>query len=865
MVLGNRNENFSDFKKGKLRSFILSIISPIAHSFKRIYEICITEVLEVRNKILKIEKGTISEEVKKNIEKDISELYLKHELYNIRKESYLTYHEQKDLIDICAKCLTACSSFKNRSKLFDEPSNDFVNKSIIELSYLSSELKRYDNEEFIQQRIQKYDYLFQKSSFPLDNSQKRAIVTDDTHNLVVAGAGSGKTEVLITRTAYLTERAPDKVDAKKILILAYQNKAAEEVKNRLKDRFSIEEAEVRTFHSLGKKILEEGSKISGKETPKLKFSGSNFNKEFSNYIDHLFNLRKTNGDFQKKIVDYMRLYHDNEVIKSQEDFQKKEEFYKYMANLTYTALDGTEVKSEAERAILNFFISHNLNGERVKIRYEDPARWMMYTDSNGNKKSPKPDFFFPDYDIYLEHWAIDKNGGVPDWFEGKNASEEYKLGMKRKKEKFAQQDKYSLVEIASYEFKGEKFEEILIERMTKALKIKYPNKDFKFTPIPYDQLISRVNYGCKESVRGLSFNISRFITIAKTYNLPPESVKQRLRSERWSAKQEAFAGIALDIYELYENELRAENKIDFADMINLAVKELKENQELYRNSFAQILIDEYQDISAQRYELIRELMKKNGGCKLFCVGDDWQSIMGFSGSDLDFFVNFPEYFDHPARTDLSVNYRSCKSIVDTGAEVIKHNRGSHIEKNTFARNTTENPIKIYVSKYNRRSTNLYYSQIASHCVYSIKHYLDDGYEPKDILLLSRIGKNLKMKNMLMEYAKTQAVPISFDGSKNPNKIPFMTVHKSKGLQAKAVFLLDVVEDLYGFPCEIENPDIFEPAILSRKRDRYEEERRLFYVAVTRAMNDLIIYTRKDSVSKFIHEIENKVTFYELNN
>ncbi|MPM33052.1 ATP-dependent DNA helicase Rep [bioreactor metagenome] len=122
-----------------------------------------------------------------------------------------------------------------------------------------------------------------------------------------------------------------------------------------------------------------------------------------------------------------------------------------------------------------------------------------------------------------------------------------------------------------------------------------------------------------------------------------------------------------------------------------------------------------------------------------------------------------------------------------------------------------------------------------------------------------------MKNTLIEYAKTQAVPISFDGSKNPNKIPFMTVHKSKGLQAKAVFLLDVVEDLYGFPCEIENPDIFEPAILSRKRDRYEEERRLFYVAVTRAMNDLIIYTRKDSVSKFIHEIENKVTFYELNN
>ncbi|WP_410509498.1 UvrD-helicase domain-containing protein [Methanosarcina hadiensis] len=865
MVSGNRNENFPGFKKGKLVSFILSIISPITHSSKRIYEICITKILEVRNKILKIEKGTINKEVKESIEKDISELYLKHELYNVGKETYLTYHERKDLIDTCGKCLAICSSFKNRSKLFDDTSNDFIKKSIVELSFLLSEFEKYDNEEFINQRIRKYDYLFQKSSFPLDSSQKRAIVTDDTHNLVVAGAGSGKTEVLITRAAYLTEREPDKVDAKKILILAYQNKAAEEVKKRLKERFGIEGAEIRTFHSLGKKIQEEGSKISGKEIPRLKFSGSNFDKEFSNYIDQLFSNRKINEDFQKKIADYMRLYHDNAVIKSQEDFEKKEEFYKYMANLTYTALDGTEVKSEAERAILNFFISHNLNGERIRILYENPARWMEYTDSEGNKKVPRPDFFFPDYDIYLEHWALDKNGKVPDWFEGKNAPEEYKLGMKRKKEKFARQDRYSLVEIASYEFKGEKFEEILIERMTKALKIKFPDKDFEFIPVPYDQLINRVNYGCKESVRGLSFNVSRFITIAKTYNLSPENIKQRLRSERWSAKQEAFARIALDIYELYEDELRTENKIDFADMINLAVKELKEDQELYRNSFAQILIDEYQDISAQRYQLIRELMKKNNGCKLFCVGDDWQSIMGFSGSDLDFFVNFHEYFDHPARTDLSVNYRSCKSIVDTGAEIIKYNRGSQIEKETFAKNAADNPIRIYVSKHNRRSANIYYSQIASHCICSIKHYLDDGYEAKDILLLSRIGKNLKMKNMLMEYAKTQGVPISFDGSKNPSKIPFMTVHKSKGLQAKIVFLLDVVEDLYGFPCEIENPDIFEPAILSRKRDRYEEERRLFYVAVTRAMNDLVIYTRKDSVSKFIHEIENKVTFYELNN
>ena len=152
-----------------------------------------------------MKKECISEEVKENIGKDISDLYQRYELYNTRKETYLTYHERKNLIDTCKKCLNTCSFFKNRSKLLDEPSNDFVKKSITELSYLLSEFEIYNNEEFIQQRIQKYDYLFQKSSFPLDSSQKRAIVTDDTHNLVVAGAGSGKTEVLITRAAYLTQ------------------------------------------------------------------------------------------------------------------------------------------------------------------------------------------------------------------------------------------------------------------------------------------------------------------------------------------------------------------------------------------------------------------------------------------------------------------------------------------------------------------------------------------------------------------------------------------------------------------------------------------------------------------------------------
>ena len=162
---------------------------------------------------------------------------------------------------------------------------------------------------------------------------------------------------------------------------------------------------------------------------------------------------------------------------------------------------------------------------------------------------------------------------------------------------------------------------------------------------------------CKESINDLSKNCAQFIQIAKTYHLTPPDVRNRLTDEKWTRRQHAFANVAVRLYHRYEVDLRTKNCIDFADMIDRSIEELHSQDSLFKNVFDHILIDEYQDISTQRSDLIKALMDKNEGCKLFCVGDDWQSIMGFTGSNLDFFVNFGNYFDHPARTDLTVNYR----------------------------------------------------------------------------------------------------------------------------------------------------------------------------------------------------------------
>jgi DNA helicase-4 len=517
-----------------------------------------------------------------------------------------------------------------------------------------------------------------------------------------------------------------------------------------------------------------------------------------------------------------------------------------MQNLTYTTLDGKKVKSEGERTIFNFLFTHKINEKYINFRYEHPAEWMNYKNEKDEIKTPKPDFYLPEYNIYIEHWAIDERGNVPEWFD-----QDYRKGMNAKIERFKQQKKYSLVETTYGEFKSNNFIGHFENKLIKEIRRKYSDKDFVLTEMGYSEIVERVWKNCKESMERNPRDIANFITKAKTNGLTPEKILERLEKENWSPKQKAFADLALVIYKDYEKDLRLTNEIDFSDMINQAILELEKNGSLFENSFDHILIDEYQDISRQRYLLIKTLMAKNSNCKLFCVGDDWQSIMGFAGSNLDFFIKFEEYFDHPARTDLSINYRSIKSIVDAGAELIKYNGDGQLKKQTIANNNYEKKIRVF--SYSHKNPSIYQQQIAEHCVNIVKEYQMKGYSPQDIMILYR-AKKIQLLNRINECAGFNNVNIK-ENSKSPCYSPIMTVHKSKGLQAKVVFLLCVDRGLYGFPSEIEDPFIFEPAMYGKLNNKEEEERRLFYVAITRSKEDVIIYTQKDNESMFLDEIQ----------
>lgn len=783
---------------------------------------------------LALKKNKILERIERQVQNELNSI--RSQIETIQNSGTYLIHTDKERCISCLELLETDLTFLGKNGILEQELIE-VNKN--ELRKCHQTISNY-NKKLIEQRRRDYSYLWNKGLLSLDEEQQVAIVTDDKYNLVVAAAGSGKTEVLTTRIAYLIARKPDSVQPKRILAIAYTRKAKEEIERRLLDRYNLRDVNVKTFHKLGKDILE-------KACGKIRRTDIIDENKKYNVIKRIFEHKiKTQPDFYNLFLQYAKTLHDKEI----EGPRTEQETLTYARKRPYYSINNTRVNSQAEKEIMDFFLTHKLNGKPIPVEYEPDVEGF------------RPDFYLPQYDLFIEHWALNEKGEVPEWFS--QSTEEYKKSMEMKKKWFTKHGRL-LVETFAHEYEEnnpEQFVELLKRRVLEKLETRHASNR-EFTPKTYDEIVE-IAWGPYKNPMD---EIVNFVTIAKTFGLTPEGIANRLRTIKWTRKQLAFGNLAVEVYPVYEEELRKHEKIDFGDMINNAINELDNDKNLYADVYDHILVDEYQDVSAQRYKLIKRLLGRNPGCKLFCVGDDWQSIMAFSGSNLDFFVNFEKYFENPAVTRISTNYRSVKSIVDTGAYLIKNNTGCQIQKPTLSHRKEEKPITVFKSPHTKKFWRNYHLQTAEHCLGRIADYLQKGYAASDILVLSRYMRTkvtrgyrfLSIIKAFLEKAEENGIEIACDNAEARNKVRLLTVHKSKGLEAKVVFILNVIKDIYGFPCEIEDQSIFEPARENYPpQDQKEEERRLFYVAMTRAMEDLYIYTWKPAKSEFLEEIEEHI-------
>lgn len=270
--------------------------------------------------------------------------------------------------------------------------------------------------------------------------------------------------------------------------------------------------------------------------------------------------------------------------------------------------------------------------------------------------------------------------------------------------------------------------------------------------------------------------------------------------------------IILEIYHIYNQELKASNLYDFNDMIKIATNNINNN--IIKTNYKYIIIDEFQDTSLNRFKLIDAIMKQNNA-KIFVVGDDYQSIYRFSGCNLDIFLNFNKLVSNLNIINLDYNYRNPKEIIDIANSFIMKNK-NQIKKETICLKNINKPIKICFYK-NKRTA-----------IEKILKYIDTKY-----LIL---GRNNTDKDLF-----------------NVQDKPFLTIHKSKGLEEDNIILINLTNNNNSLPSKIKNHKIINKLI---KTDYYpyEEERRLFYVALTRTRNNIYLLVPKSNYSIFIKEL-----------
>lgn len=725
-----------------------------------------------------------------------------------------------------------------------------INQFISNFNSLESSIQQRNNEYVIKELKTSDNILSDIEGKSLDAQQRKVVVIDEDNNLIIAGAGSGKTTTIAGKVKYLTERL--NVDKSKILLISFTRKSAKDMSDRIIKKMKID-LPVMTFHKLGKDIIAEVND----EAPEV-FDPKKV--DIKSLLQSFINHSKKDTNYSNKLLDFLSYF--LKPYKSLEEFKTDAEHNDYLKEqklegykiINTTTKEGVPIKyrekfkSQEEVLIANFLFRN-----QIEYQYEEKYQYKTASKMFGQYK---PDFYLPKYDIYIEHFGIDKNGKVPDWFKGdgtKTAQEKYSEGIEWKKAEHLA-NKTTLIQTFSWEQK----EGNLIKNLTDKL----TTQNVTLNPLSDDDLWKYLAENIPEDIDVFTQLINTFLVLFKSNNEKIKTLASK-SSKDDDKRATYFLEIFEPIYINYENYLKKKEEIDFSDMINIATKTITTNQ--YTSDYDYIIIDEFQDISKSRYQLIKALLDQKPSTKLFCVGDDWQSIYRFAGSDIGIFTGFEEYFktstlkDFNRKTNSSIieqTYRFDNKLIDVSSNFILKNPNQIVK--TLKSNKQSDVEAITFHKYSDPDKKGKFQHIAlKQALVSIIKSITE--EKNSVLLLGRYDferKNLDDLNFISKKFNTKTNSYDYSVKDSPLlNLNFMTVHTSKGLEADYVIILNGNSGTYGFPSEISDDPLLN--FLLSKADQFPngEERRLFYVALTRAKKHVHILSSIEDSSKFVDEIK----------
>ena len=646
----------------------------------------------------------------------------------------------------------------------------------------------------------------------LDKQQLACIALDARNHLVLAGAGTGKTTTILGKVKYLLQSS--QVLPEELLILSFTNAAASEMKARLLKETS-QKIYVATFHKLGLDIIRRAEGIA----PKVSQQDV---RSFS--LEDIQRLASSRS-YQLLLLQFF-LYHRVQA-RSEFSFENVSEYQDYLETNPPTTILEEKVKSYGEMMIANFLTQHS-------VRYQYEAAYPVDTRT-ADYGQYHPDFFLPDYNVYIEYFGVSRDGSVPLWFSEKgklSPAEAYRASMDWKRS-LHQQHGTTMLECYAYE----NMEGTLLEHLEERLK----NAGVKLKALPLNDVIERSGANEKNVLSTLADTVSTAITLCRNKRMHPSDLEEICR--RTMPDQLAIAALVKPVFIDYETYLAQNGLVDFTDMLNRAEDLVTSGKFVHK--FRYVIVDEYQDVSSAQYRLLQAL-RRQADYSLFCVGDDWQSIYRFAGSDIGYILYFDRYWGDSQISRIETTYRFSQGLIDVSSRFIMRNP-NQIKKYIRSGNNTEQLVLGRVHGYTEETAIRFLADKLETLPQNATVFLIGRYQ-FDIDLLRKCGTfSLQYDNQ----ANTNRVLLQ---NRPDLSITYYTAHRSKGLQADYVFIINNRGSYMGFPSKVQNPPLIE--LLLEQADRFPdaEERRLFYVALTRARKRAYLVTAGRSISSFANEL-----------
>ena len=658
-----------------------------------------------------------------------------------------------------------------------------------------------------------------------DPEQAAAIGAFDGDVQVIARAGSGKTTTLVNRALFLQQHcgvAPDE-----ILLLAFNRKAAEEIRDRLFTYLQGSIPHVMTFHALAYALTHPKEIIVDEPDGER-----NQERALQDEIDQY--LRKSENVDKIRPLMTAHFKSDWGRIVSGGYNRSPEEMMRFRRSLPHETLDGKYVKSSVEKVIANFLVEHGID-----YQYERNFWW--------NDVNYRPDFTIftgDDRGVIIEYLGLGRA------LDNDAVSEEKRSHWRNKPD-------WELLE-----FLPQDLEDDGEEKFCALLKQQLESCGISCDRLSEEELWNLIK---DRAIDRFTRVVKRFIQRGRKLSLMPEELSEMVNNhECVSEVERQFLDVAQGFYASYLQRITLTGMLDFDGLLQEAAKQIENGGTVFRRKSGKgdlgkmrhVLIDEYQDFSELFHRLMESVRGQNPRARIFCVGDDWQAINGFAGSNLRFFQNFAQFFPDSRSLHVATNYRSAKSIVNVGNALMK---GS----GKPARSHKKTSGQVVVADLANFKPTLREEQ----------EHAGDRFTPAVLRIVNKAladGKSvvlLARKNHLPWYVdykdqEDSSVKSGLDHflamvrahlpEVHERKITASTVHSYKGLEQDVVILLDAVP--HCFPL-LHSELIFTRIFGDNLETVTAEERRLFYVALTRAVEDLFILTETGDVSPFLEDLK----------